>query len=270
MIKAKKSLGQNFLKSKSILNKIIKSSDLKNTDTILEIGPGKGFLTEELLKTAHKVIAVEKDQRLISFLEEKFKEEIENSQLKLIYGDILEVDPHDLLNSPYKIIANIPYYITGLFLRKFLSSNLSPTKIVVMLQKEVAKRIISTQKKESLLSISVKVYGKPKYIATVSAKNFSPQPKVDSAILAIDNISKKFFQTTDEILFFSLIKKGFSSKRKMLINNLSLIPREELKQIFHTLKIPLKIRAEDLSIEEWGSLSNHLKNKKSYSQITQH
>ncbi|MEA2112703.1 MAG: 16S rRNA (adenine(1518)-N(6)/adenine(1519)-N(6))-dimethyltransferase RsmA [Patescibacteria group bacterium] len=262
MIKAKKSLGQNFLKSKSVLGKIIKAADLEKTDTILEIGPGKGFLTEELLKTAKKVIAVEKDQRLLGLLEEKFKEEIKNSQLKLIYGDILEINPQDLLNLPYKIIANIPYYITGQFLRKFLSSGLQPIKIVVMLQKEVAKRITTTQEKESILSLSVKVYGQPKYIATVSAKNFSPQPKVDSAILSIDNISKKFFQTADENLFFNLIKKGFSSKRKMLINNLSLIPKTELEQIFRDLKIPLKTRAEDLSARDWKKLFDNLENKK--------
>ena len=127
-----------------------------------------------------------------------------------------------------------------------------------------------TSQKESILSLSVKAYGKPKYITTVKAENFSPQPKVDSAILLIEDISKDFFKNIDEKSFFQIVRIGFSNKRKMLINNLSLIPKIELEQIFKDLKIPLKIRAEDLSIEEWGSLANHLKNKKSYSQITQH
>jgi len=253
MVKAKKSLGQNFLKSKQILDKIIKTADLKAGDVVLEVGPGKGILTEKLLEKAKKVIAVEKDQRLIEFLQEKFKKEIQNKKLELIYGDILKMNPKILLSSPYKIVANLPYYITGQFLRKFLSSDFPPTTMVVMLQKEVAKRTTTTNK-ESLLSLSVKAYGQPKYVTTVSAKNFSPQPKVDSAILLISNISKDFFKNINENLFFQLIKVGFSSKRKMLINNLSFAPKRERAQIFEDLKIPLKIRAEDLSLEDWKCL----------------
>ena len=259
MIKAKKSLGQNFLKSKQIIDKIVETADLKPKDIVLEVGPGKGILTEKLLKKSKKVIAIEKDHRLIEFLQEKFKQEIENNHLTLIYNDILEIDPKTLIKTPYKIVANIPYYITGQFLRKFLSSNFQPTKIVVMLQKEVAKRITTSDKKESILSLSVKTYGKPKYITTVKAINFSPVPKVDSAILSIDEISKNLLKDTDEKAFFQLVKKGFSSKRKMLVNNLSFIDKNELKETFDKFNIPIKVRAEDLSLQNWINLTNYLK-----------
>lgn len=128
-----------------------------------------------------------------------------------------------------------------------------------MLQKEVVKRITSSDKKESILSLSVKAYGKPKYITTVKASNFSPAPKVDSAILLIDEISKNLLKNTDEKVFFRLIKKGFSSKRKMLINNLSFIDKNKLKETLDKLGIPIKVRAEDLSLQNWISLTNHLK-----------
>jgi len=258
MIKAKKSLGQNFLKSTNVIEKIIKAADLKTSDVVLEVGPGKGVLTKKLLEQANKVIAIEKDHRLIEFLQEKFKDEIKNGKLELIYGDILKIKNSDLFKN-YKIISNIPYYITGKFLRKFLSTDFQPSKIVVMLQKEVAQRITTPKGKESILSISIKSYGKPKYIDTVKAENFSPQPKVDSAILLIDDISKDFFNEIDEKSFFQIVKIGFSNKRKMLVNNLLFIPKKELSQIFKKLKIPLKTRAEDLSLEEWKMLTKYFK-----------
>jgi len=260
MIKAKKSLGQNFLKSTQIIGEIIKTADLKIDDVVLEVGPGEGVLTEKLLEEAKRVVAIEKDQRLIGFLEKKFKKFVENKQLTLVYGDILKIKNSDLFKNykikNYKIIANIPYYITGQFLRKFLSTDFQPNKVVIMLQKEVAQRI--TSQKESILSLSVKAYGKPKYIITVKAENFSPQPKIDSAILLIDDISKDFFKNIDEKYFFQIVKIGFSSKRKMLKKNLSFIPKNELTQIFTKLKIPLKIRSEDLSLQEWGNLTKSI------------
>jgi len=256
MIKAKKSLGQNFLKSTQIIGEILKVADLKADDVIVEVGPGKGILTKKLLERTKKVIAIEKDHRLIEFLQEKFKKEIKGRKLELIYADILEIEPKNLINLPYKVVANIPYYITGKFLRKFLSTDFQPNKIVIMLQKEVARRI--TSQKESILSLSVKAYGKPKYITTVKAENFSPQPKVDSAILLIEDISKDFFKNIDEKSFFQIVRIGFSNKRKMLINNLSFIPKEELSQTFKKLKIPLKTRAEDLFLEDWKTLVKNI------------
>ncbi|MEI7777163.1 MAG: 16S rRNA (adenine(1518)-N(6)/adenine(1519)-N(6))-dimethyltransferase RsmA [bacterium] len=257
MIKAKKSLGQNFLKSKAAVQQILTAADISEGDIILEVGPGKGVLTESLLESGAQVIAIEKDDRLIEFLNEKFGEQIEKGQLKIIHQDILEFNNDDkvgkkLLEKPYKLVANIPYYITGALLRKFLESDNQPERMVLMLQKEVAKRIVANDKRESLLSISVKAYGEPKYIATVPARYFSPVPKVDSAILQIKNISKGFFTENkiSEEKFFKTLKAGFAHKRKVLIKNLNTTP-----EIFQKINLSTKIRAENLSLKEWSLLS---------------
>ena len=264
-MKAKKSLGQNFLTSQSVIDKIIKIANLDLKDIVLEIGPGKGILTQTLLGTGivGKVIAVEKDITLIPFLQEKFSEEIRMGKLILIYGDILDFDfqKYGLESGNYKIVANIPYYITGRFLRKILSSEIQPSKMVLLIQKEVAERI-AKDKKESLLSISVKAYGKPKYIQTVKAGNFNPAPKVDSAIFEISNISKKIFYQTNEKKFFEIIKVGFSHKRKFLIGNLGIFAKKEkLQSTFRQAGISDTARAEDVALERWKTLVQRLKDQ---------
>ena len=254
---AKKSLGQNFLKSKLALLAMIKAGEITNKDTVLEIGPGQGALTEKLLETGAKVIAVEKDDRLIEFLNEKFANEKKKGQFKLIHDDILELDLDTigLKNGNFKLIANIPYYITGLIFRKFLEGNIQPSKLVIMVQKEIADRIIARDEKESLLSLSVKAYGMAKKIMKVEKENFSPAPKVDSAILLVDNISKVFFEEIDEKSFFEVIKTGFAHKRKMLIANLKeKFGKNDLQKIFQDLKISEKTRSEDLKLENWKEL----------------
>jgi 16S rRNA (adenine1518-N6/adenine1519-N6)-dimethyltransferase len=261
-MKAKKSLGQNFLHSKKILGDITGAADIQSDDTILEVGPGKGALTQGLLASARRVVAVEKDDRMIPELEEKFAEEIMEGKLEIIHGDILEFknESADLASREYKIVANIPYYITGTFLRKFLTAENPPSRMVLMLQKEVARRIVASDKKESLLSISVKAYGKPRYIKTVPARYFSPAPKVDSAILLIDEISKKFFRDNKiaEEKFFEILRAGFAHKRKYLISNLKdtapLRGAVSLQEKFIKCGIPEKARAEDLSLEDWKCL----------------
>ena len=254
-IKAKKSLGQHWLKSKSALADIIKSADLKSGELVLEIGPGQGVLTEAILVEKTKVIAIEKDENLALFLTKKFADQIKNRQLKIITGDVLNLDIKKILNKkPYKIVANIPYYLTGQFFRQFLSAKNQPKSIVVLIQKEVANRIVAKNKKESILSISVKVYGEPKLEKIVPAGAFSPPPKVDSAILSIKNISRDFFSEIDEDGFFTVIKKGFGQKRKQLKNNLG------LKESTLTLcKLPSTIRAEDLTITDWQYLIKEIK-----------
>jgi len=260
---AKKSLGQNFLKSKKTLFAMIEAGKINREDIVLEIGPGQGALTEKILETGAKVIAVEKDDRLIGLLNEKFKTEIKNKQFKLIHDDILELDLNSigLKNGKYKLIANIPYYITGLIFRKFLSGDIQPEKLVIMVQKEIADRIVVRDEKESLLSLSVKVYGTAKKVMKVEKENFSPQPKVDSAILLVDNISRDFFLSAkiSEEKFFEVIKLGFAHKRKMLIANLKeKFDKEKLLKIFQELGISEKARSEDLKLEEWQNIIKKL------------
>src|SRR3989338_1708781 len=249
-MKPKKSLGQNFLKSEKIAEEIVSAGEVSPDDVVLEVGPGKGILTEKLLEKAKKVIAVEKDEELVEFLKEKFAENVKNGKLELVSEDILKFNPNSYNIQPnsYKLIANIPYYITSHLLRTFLESDCQPSLMVLMVQKEVAERIVG--KKESLLSISVKAYGRPEIIRHVPAGYFSPAPKVDSAGIKISGISKNFFQDIGEKKFFETVKKGFSQKRKMLINNLKV-----QKDDFIVCNIGEKARAENLSLEQWKCLT---------------
>lgn len=253
---AKKSLGQNFLKSQGALNTIIKAGELTSKDTVLEIGPGRGALTEKLLQTGARVVAVEKDSDLKIFLEEKFSLEIKNNKLLLIEGDILKItNKKAKLPEKYKLIANIPYYITGEILRTFLEERTQPEKMVLLVQKEVAQRITAQDKKESILSISVKIYGTPKIISIVSRGAFTPSPKVDSAILSISDISKKNFKNKiQEKKFFNLLKTGFAHKRKYVYQNIKKSFPDISLDTLKTLKLKETIRAEELSKEDWLKL----------------
>jgi len=263
--KAKKSLGQNFLKSEMALKKIIEAGEIKPDDIILEIGPGKGVLTEKLLERAGLVVAIEKDRELFKILEEKFAKEIREKKLILIKDDILKFNISEPRN--YKIIANIPYNITGAILKKFLTEKNQPESIVLMVQHEVAKRIMARDGKESILSISVKAYGEPKMIMKVPARYFSPAPKVDSAIILINHISRKLFtpdlQTVQsstlhslsaekfEERFWEIVKAGFAHKRKKLSSNLKKISKNSnYGNIAYVENLGNK-RAEDLSLADW-------------------
>ncbi|MFA6300934.1 MAG: 16S rRNA (adenine(1518)-N(6)/adenine(1519)-N(6))-dimethyltransferase RsmA [Candidatus Paceibacterota bacterium] len=287
-VRAKKALGQNFLKSEIALKKIIEAGNIRPDDVILEIGPGKGVLTKKLLEKSGLVIAVEKDRELFEFLGEKFAKEIAEKKLILVNEDILNfnlkqdialqniaqrdgasiairqqanmrVEQNNILRS-YKIIANIPYNITGAILKKFLTGKNQPASMVLMVQHEVAKRIIARNPrhggaggKESILSISVKAYGEPKLIMKVPARYFSPAPKVDSAVIAINNISRKTFieNNINEEKFWEIVKAGFAHKRKKLNGNLrSLFGNNSLK-ILTSAGIKENARAEDVSLKEW-------------------
>lgn len=276
--KAKKSLGQNFLKSILALNKIVEAGEVNENNIILEIGPGKGALTEKLLEKAGKVIAVEKDRDLILFLQDKFQKEIENKRFFLIENDILELkmtdlaiaipNPRDALGLKYKVIANIPYNITGAILKKFLTEENQPETMVLMVQNEVAQRIVARDGKESILSVSVKAYGEPKIVMKVAKRYFSPSPKVDSAVILIKNIGRKIFldHKIEEELFWEIIHAGFAHKRKILMSNLKDIGvRQDLTQrsedtvqekinwsiIFEKNNLNIKARAEELKISDW-------------------
>lgn len=286
-IQAKKSLGQNFLHSKTALNKIISCSNLTAGDFVIEIGPGKGVLTEAILGAGAQVVAIEKDARLIELLNEKFESELESGQLKIILGDALTMEvikkrkvflvvDKDFtetglrgdaniekniveINKDYKIIANIPYYITGALLRIFYEQVVKPTSVTVLVQKEVADRIIARDGKESLLSLSIKFYGEPKKIMNVSKQSFKPAPRVDSVILYIKTHDKQYDLNTQG-KFFDLIHRGFAHKRKVLRKNLidSGLPNEIVDEAFAEIKIAPLSRAEDINFLTWIHLTDRL------------
>lgn len=284
-MKPKKSLGQNFLKSSLAIKKIIEAGEIRQSDVILEIGPGKGILTEKLLAYSGRVIAVEKDRELIEFLKIKFAKKINAGTLVLVHDDILNFNPgaYGLKPGAYKIIANIPYNITGAILKKFLGRNPpsarsgeggQPERMVLMVQHEVAKRILARDKKESILSISVKAYGEPKMVMKVPARYFSPSPEVDSAVIVIQNISRKRFtlpppsfdkhrtpppsegggkvEVQGETLnslefeekFWKIVKAGFAHKRKKLAGNLKNAGLADIGRLGEK-------RAEDLTLLDW-------------------
>lgn len=256
-MKAKKSLGQHFLTSEGALQDIIDAGDIIGDDIILEVGPGKGVLTERLLFFGGKVIAVEKDHELIPLLQERFRKEIKAGKFDLLERDIADFDPKvlEFYDSRYKLVANIPYNITGQLIRKFLETDNQPERMVIMIQKEVALRVVAKDKKESILSISVKAYGTPRYIKTVKAGSFFPIPNVDSAILLVEDISKDFFNTFSEEHFFKLLRAGFKSKRKKLSSNLSEVAdKKMIKDAFEKLNLDENTRAEDVPIEIWKKL----------------
>ncbi|OHA89608.1 MAG: ribosomal RNA small subunit methyltransferase A [Candidatus Zambryskibacteria bacterium RIFCSPHIGHO2_02_FULL_43_14] len=258
-MRAKKSLGQHFLKSERALATIVEVGNLSVTDTVLEIGPGTGTLTEKLLAIDCQVLAIEKDDNLYDTLKIKFQKEIVSGQLKLIHDDILKFDFKKLTAKSYKLIANIPYNITGAILKKFLSAEHQPKQMVLLMQKEVAKRIVAQDDKESILSISVKAYGIPRYVETVKAGSFAPMPKVDSAIVVIENISKNYFKNLTEKDFFEIVRAGFKSKRKKLSSNLSTIfHKDKVQEVFQKLKLDRNLRAEDADIKIWHKLTLNL------------
>lgn len=261
-LRPKKSLGQNFLTSIPARNAIVTAGDLKKGQKVLEIGPGKGMLTVGLLATGAHVVALEKDRELVAFLKEKFVEEISSGQLTLIEGDALTFIPSDagLERGEYKLIANIPYYITGAILSRYLESDTPPSDMVVLVQKEVATRVVARDGKHSLLSLSVQVYGTPKVVYKVSKGSFNPIPKVDSAVLSISNISHANFSSpAHQKRFFELIHAGFAHKRKFLIRNLETIATPDvIRASFMQYSIPDKARSEDVTLTEWLLLSSIL------------
>jgi 16S rRNA (adenine1518-N6/adenine1519-N6)-dimethyltransferase len=237
------------------------AANIQPGDSVIEIGPGTGVLTRALLDHGAIVTAIEADPRAISVLETDFASDITSNRLTIVHADARKLDLADLpvTRQPYKVVANIPYYLTGLLFRLFLTSHYQPSTLVFLIQKEVAKRICNNPTngdKSSLLSLSVAIFGNPTYIRAVSRGHFQPPPKVDSAIIAINNISRDNLNGVSETDFFNLLHLGFGQKRKQLIGNLaSSYPRHELQTIFTSLHLPHDIRAEDVSLNEWVTLT---------------
>jgi 16S rRNA (adenine1518-N6/adenine1519-N6)-dimethyltransferase len=250
-------LGQHFLTARWASALLVESARVEATSTVLEIGPGTGNLTKELLRTGCHVIAVEKDSSLVETLRVRFAQEIATQQLTIVEQDIRNVTPESLNLSPgsYILAANIPYYITGEIIKTFLTSPAHPARAALLVQREVAERI-ARDKKESILSLSVKVYGNPVYVQTVSKGCFSPPPRVDSAILLIDSISHERIMNVGEEHFFLIVKKGFSGKRKMIGGNLKgLLTTAELA----ACGVAPQHRAENIPLETWLCLAKHRK-----------
>ncbi len=256
---AKKSLGQNFLISPRIVGAIADAGDVKEGETVIEVGPGKGVLTRALLDKGAHVKAIEKDDRLIPILSQEFRPEISSGTLTLIHGDIMEMTAEEIskiAGEKYKVIANIPYYITGALIRNFLSAASKPELMVLMVQKEVASRVIARDGKESILALSVKAFASPELVMNVSRGNFFPIPNVDSAVMKLSNIHNPFSDALAEERFFQIVKAGFAQKRKKLISNLdAVISKETLKPLFERLNIEENARAEDISLEKWLKLA---------------
>lgn len=258
MIQTKKSLGQHFLRSDRALADIAGAIPLHPSDTVLEIGPGEGVLTERLLRTGATVIAVEKDDRLITLLSDRFQKEAGEGRFRLIHGDVLDEivleKTHEALPEKWVLVANIPYYITGLILRTFLDDTRRPTDMVLLVQKEVAEDIVARDGKESIGSIAVKVYGEPRLIAKVPRGAFAPPPSVDSAILKISGIKEAFPSEDARRRFFEILRIGFKSRRKTVLNTLSDgtgREKEETRKILEALAIDPGSRPERLSVADW-------------------
>ncbi len=283
LIHPDKSRGQNFLKDKNILAKIIDAGELKSSDTVLEIGAGTGVLTAELAKQVKKVVSFEIDKKLIPVLQENLKD---FDNVEIFNESILECHPResgdlgksgslwipacagmtDAMLTKYKLIANIPYNITSAILEKFLSVERPPELIVLLVQKEVAERVCANPGEMSILSVMAQYYGEPKIIACVPPSAFWPVPKVDSAILKIViNRHPELVSGSHEMLkqvqhdavrFFSIVKAGFSQRRKMLKNNLRALGDEKIiAAAMRKAGIGEKARAQELTVEQWVDLA---------------
>jgi len=261
--RARKGLGQHFLVDRGVLEKIISAAELETSDTVIEVGPGLGVLTGELVKKAANVIAIEADSKLASSLQKTFSKA---PQLTVLNADVLEIDPGELLKSHaqaidrrrgYKVVANLPYYIAAPILRHFLETSLNPTLMVVMVQKEVGQRIVAGPGEMSILGISVQLYGQPTIVDYVPAQSFYPRPKVDSAIVRIDVYPRPAVEVADIAGFFEIVKAGFSAPRKQIRNSLALglqLNSAEVVKLLEEAGIAPQRRPETLSLDDWAKL----------------
>lgn len=253
-----KGFGQNFLVSDKIVSKIVEAGNIQPSDVVVEVGPGLGHLTHHLVRVARKVIAVEIDRGFVRNLETAFQG-VDNLEIR--EADVLDLDPATIADGePYRLIANLPYYITSAVLRHFLENPHRPTTLVVMLQKEVAQRIVAPKGDLNLLAVSVQIYGQPKLVAKVPAAAFYPRPNVESAVLKIDTYPTPKIDVDPE-KFFKVVAAGFSGARKQLHNSLAQriwMPPGAASEALESVGIDPMRRAHTLTIEEWNALTGAL------------
>jgi len=284
--------GQNFLTDNNIIEKIIKTAEIKKTDNILEIGPGLGVLTKLLSAKAKKVLAIEKDRRLFDYLQNQI-----GKNVKIVNADALKFDfniaREYFNNEDYQIVANLPYNITSGFFRLFLETDYPATNMTVMIQREVAERIVERDGKSSILSLSVKFFADAKIAFHVSPGCFFPAPKVESSVIVLtmkqgtrskeqgtkEQMNKRTKnnnqlklpthhkpRTTCDLLlktnYFKFIKEAFSSKRKQMLGNLKSFPKDEVKEILLQLGYDEKVRAEDVEFADFVELVEFFNNKR--------
>lgn len=269
-IHANKSLGQNFLINEEVINQIIEKAEIDENDLVIEIGPGLGTLTSRLLEKAGKVICVELDDRMITILNDRFK--LYNN-FELIHDDILKVDLNKIINEnlfennnikKIKIVANLPYYITTPIIMKLLEEKLNITSITVMIQKEVADRLIAVpgDKNAGAITYSVYYYAEAEKVLDVENNSFIPEPSVTSTVIKLNIRKEPVIQIKDEKLMFRIIKQAFMQRRKTLVNALSNMDifksKEEIIRMLEDLNINTKVRGEALKIEQYAQITNYV------------
>ena len=260
-LRANKKLGQNFLINEEIINQIIEKANVNKNDTIIEIGPGLGSLTAKLLENANKVIAIELDSNMSNILKERF---CLYDNFELIEKDVLKVDLNEIVEKydSVKVVANLPYYITTPIIMKLLEERLKLKSITVMVQKEVGERFcaVPNSKEYGAITISINYYTKPEIIIDVPKENFEPMPEVDSCVIKLDVRKVPPVELKNEKDFFNLIKAGFSQRRKTINNSIASmgISKEKIKNVLEKLGIDSKLRAENLTMEQFADISNNM------------
>lgn len=259
----KKSLGQNFLKNDAVIAQIVDLSAITKDDVVIEIGPGQGVLTEALAHKAKKVIAIELDDRLIPVLEKRFEK---SDNVTIVHGDVLHMNINELIvqYETYKVVANIPYYITAPIIRLFLEQECTPQMVTLMVQKEMAERLSAEPGKMSIIAVAAQYYAHVTYGFTVSRKDFDPVPAVDSAVITLTMKNEHMGAKIATKDLFRIVKMGFSARRKTLSNNLANglhVSKDDIVAILHAVAIKENVRAQELSVAQWISLTQKILQK---------
>lgn len=259
-LRANKKLGQNFLINEEVIDEIVQKSEITNEDVVIEIGPGLGSLTKALLGKAKKVVVIELDPNMVDVLKSRFL----NDNLEIVFGDVLKVDLNGIIGkeTSVKVVANLPYYITTPIIMRLLEERYKFKSITVMVQKEVGERICSEPgtKEYGAITIAVKYYSVPQIIIDVPKENFLPSPEVDSCVIKLDILEAPSVNVKDEDKFFEIVRNGFNHRRKTISNSLSSgnVDKENIINILNKLNLNEKLRAENLSIQDFANIANEL------------